>query len=165
MLFAPNEIALFAPKVIIIERGFETQSFISAPALWRVLMANRRTSMHCHLKAAVIRAAFSVDTESELHRSYRELACHYSCKIDPRPPLCAALLERYPKHRAEAASRRAVFYGSLSYRSLKNILTQALDLEPLPQMILSKGGFSRPRLARDINDLVVTYVEVSHESN
>jgi hypothetical protein len=39
-----------------------------------------------NLKAAVIRAAFAVDGDSALHRSYRELARHYGCKVDPTPP-------------------------------------------------------------------------------
>lgn len=39
-----------------------------------------------NLKAAVIRAAFGVDEPAELNRSYRELARHYGCKIDPTPP-------------------------------------------------------------------------------
>jgi transposase len=45
-----------------------------------------RTIVPDNLKAAVVRAAFAVDTPSELHRSYRELARHYGCKIDPTPP-------------------------------------------------------------------------------
>jgi hypothetical protein len=39
-----------------------------------------------NLKAAVVRAAFAVDDDSELNRSYRELARHYGFKIDPTPP-------------------------------------------------------------------------------
>ena len=39
-----------------------------------------------NLKAAVVRAAFSVDDQSELNRSYRELARHYGFKVDPTPP-------------------------------------------------------------------------------
>jgi hypothetical protein len=39
-----------------------------------------------NLKAAVIRAAFSVDDQSELNRSYRELARHYHFTVDPTPP-------------------------------------------------------------------------------
>jgi hypothetical protein len=39
-----------------------------------------------NLKAAVIRAAFGVDSETALNRSYRELARHYDFKIDPTPP-------------------------------------------------------------------------------
>lgn len=39
-----------------------------------------------NLKSAVIRAAFGVNEEPALHRSYRELAGHYGFKIDPTPP-------------------------------------------------------------------------------
>jgi transposase len=43
-----------------------------------------------NLKAAVVRAAFTVDDQSELNRSYRELARYYGFKIDPTPPYDAA---------------------------------------------------------------------------
>jgi transposase len=39
-----------------------------------------------NLKAAVVRAAFGVDDEVMLNRSYRELARHYGFQIDPTPP-------------------------------------------------------------------------------
>lgn len=39
-----------------------------------------------NLKAAVIRAAFTVEDPHELNRSYRELARHYGFKVDPTPP-------------------------------------------------------------------------------
>lgn len=39
-----------------------------------------------NLKAAVIRASFSVDRPTALNRSYRELARHYGFTIDPAPP-------------------------------------------------------------------------------
>jgi len=39
-----------------------------------------------NLKAAVVRAAFAVDDEPAIHRSYRELAQHYGFQIDPTPP-------------------------------------------------------------------------------
>lgn len=39
-----------------------------------------------NLKAAVIRAAFGVDGEPVLQRSYRELARHYGFRIEPTPP-------------------------------------------------------------------------------
>src|SRR5262245_14532712 len=42
-------------------------------------------------------------------------------------------LEKFPRERAQAACRRAGFYGNVSYRAIKTILTKALDLEPLPQ--------------------------------
>ncbi len=41
-------------------------------------------------------------------------------------------LERFPVERARAACRRASFYGSTRYQTIKNILTQALDLQPMP---------------------------------
>lgn len=39
-----------------------------------------------NLKAAVVRAAFGVDGDAVLNRSYRELARHYGFAIDPAPP-------------------------------------------------------------------------------
>lgn len=39
-----------------------------------------------NLKAAVVRAAFSVDDQSELNRSYRDFARYYNFKVDPTPP-------------------------------------------------------------------------------
>ena len=39
-----------------------------------------------NLKAAVIRAAFGVNKEPSLNRSYRELARYYGFRIDPTPP-------------------------------------------------------------------------------
>ena len=38
-----------------------------------------------NLKSAVIRAAFGVDGETVLNRSYRELARHFGFKVDPTP--------------------------------------------------------------------------------
>jgi len=45
-------------------------------------------------------------------------------------------LEGFPVSRAEAASRRAVFYGTLSYKGVKSILARALDFEPLPLALI-----------------------------
>jgi transposase len=39
-----------------------------------------------NLKAAVVRAAFDVDQDAVIHRTYRELARHYGFQIDPTPP-------------------------------------------------------------------------------
>lgn len=39
-----------------------------------------------NLKAAVVRAAFAVDDDPAIHRSYRELARYYGFQIDPTPP-------------------------------------------------------------------------------
>jgi len=45
-----------------------------------------RTIVPDNLKAAVIRAAFGVNEETVLNRSYRELARHYGFVVDPTPP-------------------------------------------------------------------------------
>jgi len=39
-----------------------------------------------NLKAAIVRAAFGIDDEAVIHRSYRELARYYGFQIDPTPP-------------------------------------------------------------------------------
>lgn len=39
-----------------------------------------------NLKAAVIRCAFTVDGDTTLNRSYRELARYYGFLVDPTPP-------------------------------------------------------------------------------
>ena len=39
-----------------------------------------------NLKSAVVRAAFGVDDDPALNRSYRELARHYGFQVDPTPP-------------------------------------------------------------------------------
>lgn len=39
-----------------------------------------------NLKAAVVRAAFAVDDDPVIQRSYRELARHYGFQIEPAPP-------------------------------------------------------------------------------
>jgi Mu transposase, C-terminal domain len=42
-------------------------------------------------------------------------------------------LETFPRERARAAARRALFFGCLEYRGIKSILRKGLDLEPLPE--------------------------------
>jgi hypothetical protein len=44
-----------------------------------------------------------------------------------------AHLETFPKKRAQAAARRALHFGCLDYRGIKNILRKGLDLQPLPE--------------------------------
>ena len=39
-----------------------------------------------NLKAAVVRAAFGIDDDPSIQRTYRELARHYCFQIDPTPP-------------------------------------------------------------------------------
>lgn len=50
-----------------------------------------------NLKAAVVRCAFGVYDEPALNRTYRDLARHYGCKIDPTPP-------RAPKKKGKVES-------------------------------------------------------------
>ncbi len=45
-----------------------------------------KTIVPDNLKAAIIRAAFGVDEDAVLNRSYRELARHYNFVVDPTPP-------------------------------------------------------------------------------
>jgi hypothetical protein len=63
-------------------------------------------------------------------------------------------LEKFPSERANAAARRASFYGGYTYQAIKNILTRALDLEPLPTNKPMSLWADAPRFARDIATLV-----------
>jgi transposase len=64
-------------------------------------------------------------------------------------------LEKYPVERAEAACRRARFFGSHGYQALKNILVRALDLEPLPAAAASTGSLEESfRYARSTAELL-----------
>lgn len=62
-------------------------------------------------------------------------------------------LEKFPPERAAATARRASFYGSYSYQAVKNILTRALDLEPLPTSKAQPRWADAPRFARDLSKL------------
>ncbi len=44
-----------------------------------------RTLVPDNLKSAVIKAAFNLSDDIALNRSYREMARHYGCVIDPTP--------------------------------------------------------------------------------
>lgn len=70
-------------------------------------------------------------------------------------------LEKFPPERAAAAVRRASFYGSYTYQAVKNILTRALDLEPLPSSKSQQLWLETPRFARDISTLITA--EGGHE--
>lgn len=73
-------------------------------------------------------------------------------------------LEDFPAERAEAASRRARFFGTYSYGGIKSILAKALDLEPLPAPMLVANGSGEPmRFARNVMELVAQKLEVSDE--
>jgi hypothetical protein len=66
-----------------------------------------------------------------------------------------ALLEKHPVERAEAACRRARFFGSHGYQALKNILVRGLDLEPLPATAASTSSLEESfRYARSPAELL-----------
>lgn len=73
------------------------------------------------------------------------------------------LLERYPPDRAKAACRRAQFFGIRTYAGLKNILVQALDLQPLPIPVAATTETFR--FARSAAELIHLPIEETHEPN
>lgn len=58
------------------------------------------------------------------------------------------LLSGYPRRRAKRTAQRALHFGCLEYRSIKNILVKGLDLEPLPQEQEERAWARRSRFAR-----------------
>lgn len=74
-------------------------------------------------------------------------------------------LEQFPKHRAEAACRRASFYASYQYRALKNILVRGLDQEPLPEAANATAVHTRFRFSRNIQELLDFHREEHNEPN
>lgn len=74
------------------------------------------------------------------------------------------LLPKYPVERAAAACRRADFYGNYSYVGLKRILTEGLDLLPLPTLVDPKlGVLSDPTYARNPLEYLNQPLEVTHD--
>jgi len=69
-------------------------------------------------------------------------------------------LEGFPPQRAEAASRRAAFFGTYSYQGVKSILARALDFEPLPSVPMPlRGSDTAPRFARSMRELLAAKLE------
>ena len=68
-------------------------------------------------------------------------------------------LEKHPPERANAAARRALHFGCLGYGGVKNILTKALDLEPLDHESPKRDWASGSRFARDPAQMVLTLKE------
>lgn len=59
------------------------------------------------------------------------------------------LLEKYPAYRAEAASERAQAFGNYSYKGIKRILLDGLDMLPMePSALFIHGRLEEPRFAR-----------------
>ena len=64
-------------------------------------------------------------------------------------------LEAFPKERARGAAARAQHFGAFSYKSVRDILRQGLDQEPLPTSGPSSAPSDRPhRYARNAQELV-----------
>jgi hypothetical protein len=77
-----------------------------------------------------------------------------------------AHLERFPVARALAACQRASFFGSYSYRAIKNILLKGLDMKPLPAVTVpARGGLERPRFARAVQELLDLPLEKTDAPN
>jgi hypothetical protein len=75
-------------------------------------------------------------------------------------------LAGFPPERANAACRRAFYYGSYSYAAIKNILRKGLDLEPLPQVVVpDSGALEKPRFARNVQELLDFTVENDNAPN
>lgn len=83
---------------------------------FRFLGGVPRTIVPDNLRAAVVRAAFAVDDDSELNRSYRELARHYGFQIDPTPP-------RAPKKKGKVESSvKYVKHNALAGREGEDVM-------------------------------------------
>ncbi len=71
-------------------------------------------------------------------------------------------LETFPQSRAEAASKRALYFGIRRYREIKSILTKALDFEPLPTMTTATATVPRTH-ARNLREMLDASVEANDE--
>jgi len=75
-----------------------------------------------NLKAAVIRAAFAVDDEPAIHRTYRELARHYGFQVDPAPP-------RSPEKKGKVESNAKYVKGNFfAPREPSDVVRARVDL-------------------------------------
>lgn len=72
------------------------------------------------------------------------------------------LLGGYPRKRARRAALRALHFGCLEYRSIKNILVKGLDLEPLPEEQEERAWARRSRFARLPTDTLFAAQEKTH---
>lgn len=98
-LYDPDQRILRRAWVFVMVLGFSRHMFADAvfdqrAATWLDLHARAfqrfggvpRVIVPDNLKAAVVRAAFGVDDDAVLSRSYRELARHFGFQVDPAPP-------------------------------------------------------------------------------
>ena len=69
-------------------------------------------------------------------------------------------LEKFPPHRVQGAVRRAQFFGLYKYSGIRRILQDALDLEPLPALVVPQhGALTQPRFARNVEELLAKHLE------
>lgn len=76
-------------------------------------------------------------------------------------------LERFPRERAIAACRRADYYGAYRYDTVKRILVQGLDLQPLPIATVPDctGSPGTYRFARRLSELLEPTHETTDETH
>ena len=56
--------------------------------------------------------------------------------------------------------RRAQFFGLYKYSGIRRILQDALDLEPLPALVVPQhGALTQPRFARNVEELLAKHLE------
>ncbi|HRI09654.1 MAG TPA: IS21 family transposase [Nannocystaceae bacterium] len=79
-------------------------------------------------------------------------------------------LEKFPRERAIAACRRAAFYDAFRLQTVKQILRDGLDLQPLPIAMLADdeaaagaAAGTSYRFARNLRDLIQQPLETTHE--
>jgi transposase len=100
---------------------------------------------------AYIREVFDADDVLSQLRTVQSIVTH---------------LETFPIERAQAACRRARFYGLHSYAGIKNILRKGLDLEPMPIVVQRQSGvLESPRFARDAGELLQLPLEKTDAPN
>lgn len=98
---------------------------------------------------ALVREVFDSDDVLSMLRTVQAMVTH---------------LTGFPRERAEAASRRARFYGNHKYGALKNILARALDREPLPIATAPPSSPAEtPRFARTAKELIQLPLELTDE--
>jgi hypothetical protein len=97
-----------------------------------------------------VRAVFDSDDVLRMLRPVQAIVTHF---------------ERFPRERAEGASRRASYFGTFSYQGVTNILVRAPDLESLPAGAASTGSPQESfRYARRAAELLYG-TEKIHERN
>ncbi len=72
------------------------------------------------------------------------------------------LLGGFPRLRARRAAKRALHFGCLDYRGVKNILTKAIENEPLPEERQERAWASGSRFARRPTETLFATKEKTH---